>query len=245
MRLPPHEAQARVYRALSEAAVAGRRAPTIPALTKIADCCVRTVMVAIKALERDGKITRRGNPQYRTYLIAATGLETAKNDWRRPSVVALGSAAQAVLAMLSGAAAKGEPAPTRRDMRVMLALQGMEPTKTELSDALRGLVRAGAIAVTGRVYSRVYRILATGQSTTVPVRYRPVAKARPKVRAAVPKPDAPPPAPPPVNAYDANLVLGPPRRISGPSDAMRPVRGVRSPYGNFSLTGNAGEMCAG
>lgn len=46
------------------------------------------------------------------------------------------------------------------------------------------------------------------------------------------------------DAYDANLKLGPPRRISGPSDAMRPVRGVRSPYGNFSLTGNAADMCA-
>ncbi len=53
------------------------------------------------------------------------------------------------------------------------------------------------------------------------------------------------PRPTEVNAYDANLKLGPPIRIVGRPDSQRPMPRVSSPYVEVhSLTGNSSEMVA-
>lgn len=175
----------------------------------------------------------------------------------RSSVAVLSDRSLAVLAIISGIAAAGGFTPTNQEIDAALQAAGF-PAQCRKADnrnkhcavayELLRLSQAVRIQLIGQYRYRTFLVIDLGLQTKpreVPTRTRSayIEKMRAaKVHLADPR-GWPERGAAQSAAYDAGMKLGPPIRIKGPTDAQRVFRAMH-PGAPFSLTGNAGEMCA-
>jgi hypothetical protein len=166
-----------------------------------------------------------------------------------PATLSLRS--QALLDYLSGLAIAAAPTPYLDEMLTALRAQGHgAPLNTGIATyEVSRLVKAGLIRIHGSQARRAIEIVATGAMTTRrPMSARSLLGARSGMLAAQRrrKEEAegwPRPTARSIAAYDAAMAEQPYAHHQSGEGPM-PFQAIRSAYGNRSLVGSAGAMCA-